>query len=144
MKNIAYWAMATMAACVCACSNEAYNDMPSQIQSFIAQYYPNSELATFTSTDSTYTAVIKNGPTFVFASNYGWLSLNGNGSTLPQVFLFNELPTKLYDYLEETENTNNAFIATRNSSVYTVTLLDTRVTYTVASKEITGEEISPD
>ena len=144
MKQTIYIALAAMAAAVAACSNDVYDDMPRQIQSFVAQYYPNSELASFTSTDSTYTAIIKNGPTMVFASNGRWISVNGNGSTLPQIFLYNELPSRLYGYLEETENTGNTFIAARNPRVYTITLLDSRLTYAIASGEITGEEISPE
>lgn len=126
------------------CDNsELYDNMPREIQDFISQYYPNSELADFSSSDAGYIVVVKNGPTMVFDIKCSWTKINGNGSVLPSNFLFNELPTPLYNYLEETENTNQVFGITRNAREYITDLLDYTITYDIATEQITGKTPRP-
>lgn len=126
---------------IAGCSaNDLYEDMPGEIQSFVSQYYPNSQLENFTSSETTFTVTLKNGPTMVFDSDYQWIKVDGNGSVLPQVLLFNDLPPALYNYLQETEDTNSVFCLTRNSTTYTAKLLDDLLTYDIATGDITGQE----
>ncbi len=133
--------IALLTGVVGACSsNDAYDEMPREIQTFISQYYPNSQLESFTSSDSGYVAIIKNGPTMTFGLNYKWIQINGNGSVLPQVLLFNDFPPDLYKYLQETENTNSVFKVTRTSTTYTVELLDYKIYYDISTGKITGDD----
>ncbi|MCC8113223.1 MAG: PepSY-like domain-containing protein [Bacteroidales bacterium] len=114
--------------------------MPREIQSFISQYYPNTQLYSFTYTDTSYTVILKNGPTIVFDNNCKWTSINGNGSPLPQTLLFDDFPPILYNYLQETETTDQVFSVTRNSTKYVVELLNTTLTYVIATGELSSSE----
>ncbi|MCC8119062.1 MAG: PepSY-like domain-containing protein [Bacteroidales bacterium] len=141
MKHITYIFIALLMGMTWACSsNDAYDDMPQEIQNFISQYYPNSQLESFTSSDSGYVAILKNGPTMTFGLNCKWTQINGNGSVLPQVLLFNDLPPDLYNYLQETEQTNSVFKLTRTSTTYTVELLQYTISYDISSGKITGSD----
>lgn len=141
MKRLSYIFIALMAFLGFACSsNDAYDDMPETIQKFISQYYPNQVLESFTSSDSGYVAQLKNSATITFGLNYQWTQINGNGVVLPQVLLFNDFPPDLYNYLQETENTNNVYKASRNSIEYVVELLDYTLTYTISTGDITGKD----
>lgn len=121
-------------------SNDLYGEMPREIQSFISQYYPNTQLYSFTYTDTSYTVILKNGPTIVFDNNCKWTSINGNGSPLPQTLLFDDFPPILYNYLQETETTDQVFSVTRNSTKYVVELLNTTLTYVIATGELSSSE----
>lgn len=118
--------------------NDLYDDMPQSINNFISQYYPNSSLASFSVTDNGYVAVIKDGPGITFGKDCKWTSIDGYGSTVPQVFLFNELPPALFAYLQETENLDSVFIISRDTKEYRLKLLDTSLTYDIASGKLTG------
>lgn len=122
-------------------SNSLYEDMPNEIQKFISQYYPNSELESFTSSENGYTVTIKNGATLNFGTNYKWVRINGNGHVLPQVLLFNDFPPELYSYLQATDNTNSVYMVTRNSKTYTVQLFDNSITYDISTGKITGDDV---
>lgn len=145
MKRIlTIWFAAVAMALLGGCThNDLYEDMPAEIQSFISQYYPGSALASFTSSASSYTVIIKDGPTISFGSDCRWTRVNGNGSTLPQVLMFNDLPPELYSYLQETENTGRVFGVSRTANVYTVELLTDTLTYDISTGEITGQHTSP-
>lgn len=128
-----------LALSVQSCSkNELYDDMPQAISSFISQYYPNSALASFSSTSSGYTAVIKDGPGITFAKDCSWTAIDGYGSTIPQVFLFNELPPAVFAYLQETENVDSVFAIKRDSKEYTLKLLSSSLTYDIATGQLSG------
>lgn len=136
---------AILAIALSSCSkNEAYDSMPQEIQEFLAQYYPNSQLYSFESNDDGYVAVIKNGPTITFGLNYRWTTVDGNGAALPQNLLFNTLPTPLYNYLKESETTNSVFKMQRTASEYTITLLNYTLHYDIATEKITGSDTPPD
>lgn len=133
-------ALSLLAIALGACShNSLYDDVPAPIEKFIAQYYPSSALASFTSTPTSYRAVIKNGPVLTFDTSCQWTELDGDGETLPQVFLFNELPPALYAYVQETESLDGVYKARRDKDNYTLTLLSTTVTYTGSTGELTGD-----
>ena len=141
MKHIIKYVWVIMAVLLSNCSNgNLYDEMPSEIQTFISQYFPNAPLESFTSSNNTYTVNLKGSATLTFDSDCKWIKLDGNGSTLPQVLLFDDFPPALYEYLQETENTNNVYVAVRNSKIYTVELLDYTITYDIATGQITGDD----
>lgn len=132
-----------VAMVLCSCSHsDLYDGMPRKIQTFISQYYPNSQLESFTTTDTSYNVVVKDGPSIVFDANCNWTYINGNGGQLPQVLMFNDLPPRLYSYLEETEDTKNVYEMTRTSKEYTLVLLGYTLHYDIATGEITGDDES--
>lgn len=144
MKKIILILSAIMAITFVSCSNnENYDDMPQKVQNFLSQYYPNSEVSAFSSTMTTYTLTVKNGPTIVFNSDSNWTQINGNGMPLPKELLFNDFPPVLYNYLQETENTGNVFTVIRDSKEYIVELLDYTLYYNIATAEITGNNVKP-
>ena len=55
---------------------------------------------------------------------------------LPQVLLFDQLPPKLYNYIQETEQLNGVFSLERNKDYYLVTLMDTTLKYVIESGEL--------
>lgn len=143
-RMLTIWLAAVAVAMLSGCSNNnLYEDMPAEIQSFISQYFPGSVLESFTSSTSSYTVIIKDGPTISFGSDCRWTRVDGNGSPLPQVLMFNDLPPELYSYLQETETTNSVFCVSRTAKVYTVELLTETVTYDISTGEITGHHTSP-
>lgn len=143
-RMLTIWLAAVAMAMLSGCTNNnLYEDMPAEIQSFISQYYPGSALASFASSGSSYTVIIKDGPTISFGSDYRWTRVDGNGSTLPQVLMFNDLPPELYSYLQETENTNDVFCASRTAKTYTIELLAETLTYDISTGEISGHPTSP-
>lgn len=126
-----------------ACSNsEVYDNMPYGIQKFLAEYYPDMSIESFSTPNDTYKVVVKDGPTIIFNNKMSWISVDGNGSTLPQVLLFNDFPPELYAYLQETQNEHGVFSVARNSSFYQVQLLDSEIFYDIATNKITGDESS--
>ncbi len=144
MNKVVSLILAIVAVIAASCSHsDLYDGMPRQIQSFISQYYPNSQLSTFTSTETAYNVGIKDGPSIVFDTSCNWTYINGNGSQLPQVLMFNDLPPKLYSYLEETENTKDVYEASRDAKEYTLILLDYTLHYNIADGEITGDDQAP-
>lgn len=141
MKHLTSILISVLSLIVLGCTNndDLYNEMPRAIETFVAQYYPNSQLSSFTHTTDKYRVVIKDGPTMVFDNNYQWTMLNGNGSPLPSNFLFNEMPPEVYSYLQETENLNDVFSVERDSSDYTIMLLDYTIEYNSATGHLTGD-----
>ncbi len=72
---------------------------------------------------------IKNGATLTFDSENNWINISGNGVTLPEMLLYDQLPGPLYTYLEEIEEVGGVFAAGRTNEEYTLNLLDSEVTY---------------
>ncbi len=139
LRHILIPLFAALAAIMVGCSdNNVYDDVPTPISKFLAHYYPNSALESFTATGTSYRAVIKNGPTLTFNTSCQWTDINGNGEPLPEVFLFNEVPPALYAYVQETENLNSVYAASRDGDTYTLTFLSTAVTYDAATGQFTG------
>ncbi len=142
MKKFYFIFISLIALTISACSSndDLYNEMPKAIETFVAQYYPNSQLESFTQSTGKYRLVLKNGPTMVFNNDYQWQTLNGNGSTLPGNFLFNEMPPEVYSYLQETESLNDVFSAERDNADYTIVLLNYTIHYNTSTGQLTGEK----
>lgn len=121
-----------------ACSsNEDYDEVPSPIIMFITQYWPNPIIENYSHPSSgEYDVDVKGGPSFEFDSNYSWTEVDGNGMPLPQVFLYDQLPQTLYDYLEGGSYLDQVFEVERNSKTYSLDLLNIDLTYDIATATI--------
>lgn len=64
-----------------------------------------------------------------FGPDQEWEAINGYGERLPQVLMFDQLPPALFAYLQETENMNDVFAMERDAGIYTVTVLNSTITY---------------
>lgn len=120
-----------------SCHSAEWGDVPSEITEFLSKYFPEQEISDFGSTDDGYHVRLKNSVAVTFNNNCAWLSVNGYGETLPQMFLFDELPPVLYAHLQELEELNNVYAVSRDTKSYFVRLLDSDLNYTISNDEIT-------
>lgn len=121
-----------------ACTHsDLWDDVPGPIAEFVNQYFPYSRLDSFTETASGYHMRIANGPGLTFDKTYSWEAIDGYGMPLPQVLLFDQLPPKLYDYLQGTDALNSVFSMERNPDYYVISLLDSTLKYVIDSGEMT-------
>lgn len=116
---------------------DTYSELPRPIAQFVSQYWPNPEVSNFSHPDeSTYEVYVKNGPTLKFNSDYEWISINGNGVSLPEVLLYDCLPGRLYSYLASLSLLADCFSIERSPQLYTLTMLNFNVTYDITSGTI--------
>lgn len=121
-----------------ACNDSEWDSVPGPIRDFISEYFPQGEVTSVIDTaDGGYTVQIHNGATLSFDKEYAWTDINGNGIPLPAQFLFDELPEALYNYLVEMEQTTSVYHATRNYLVIDLMLLNSTVSYEIATGKIT-------
>lgn len=120
--------------------SELWDEVPGEISEFINQYYPNSELLSVSHNGSIYHIRIDNGPGLSFNSKYKWVDINGYGMPLPQVLLFDQLPPRLYDYLQETQQLNAVFSMSRDGDKYTLSLLSSTLQFDAATGKLTGSD----
>ena len=123
---------------LCSCTdNEAYDDVPEPIITFITQYWPNPVIESYSQPSANkYRVDIKNGPSLEFDGEYSWTEVNGLGMPLPQIFLYDQLPQKLYDYLQTGEYLNQVFEVERNSTTYSLDLQTIDLYYDISSGTI--------
>lgn len=127
----------------CSGDDDLYNQLPPEIAAFVSRYYPNSRVDSYTHSDNGYHVRLAFGPGFTFDKGRQWTAVNGYGETLPQVFLFDQLPPALYQYLQEGDDLNSVFSVERDPERYCVVLLESTVTYTIKTSQITTQIISP-
>lgn len=111
------------------CGNNVWDELPQKIVFFISEYFPEGEIESYKTSDDGSVVKIKNGATLSFNSDYQWVDVNGNGATLPQQFLFDKLPTNLYDYLESIEAVGGVYRVRHYANIYKVNLLDSELEY---------------
>lgn len=134
-------ALAVIIILMGACNSDTWDELPSAISRFVSEYFPFGELESYTDNGKGVEVVkIKKGATLTFNSDYDWTDVNGNGVVLPVQFLYDQLPSTLYTYLEAREMQNSVYRVTRTPDYITVDLLDTMVTYNQNSGEITYPE----
>lgn len=115
-----------------------FNAPEGKIQTFLNQYYPGvATESKSTLPDGDIQVVLKGSATILFDSTGSWLSVDGNGVTLPSVMLYDQLPPKLYNYIEEMEDTEGVYRMSRNSTDYTVEFLDSIIQYVISTGDIT-------
>lgn len=112
-----------------ACGNNAWDELPRSISSFVSEYFPFGEVQSYTEVKNGSIVKIKNGATLTFDQNYEWTDVNGNGTVLPQNFLFDKLPDTLYDYIESMESVNDVYRVSRSANIITVEFPDSTITY---------------
>lgn len=123
-----------------ACSNSLWDELPSPISTFISTYYPMSGISKYDESNDNYYVTIKNGATMVFNSNYEWVNINGNGTTLPEIFVTDKLPEKLVKYLTELEMTNEVYAAENEPREIILSMLNFKIKYIKETGEISQEE----
>lgn len=123
-----------------ACNSDTWDDLPSAISRFVSEYFPFGELSSYTENNGVEVVQIKKGATLTFDSDYEWTDVNGNGSVLPQQFLYDQLPSTLYRYIESIEGQYSVYRVVRTPRQITVTLFDSELIY----NQNTGEVSYPD
>lgn len=143
MKRFSY-ILILLAAVVSGCHNDDdFDALPRDISSFVCQYWPNPSIESYTHPKADeYVVILRDGPELNFDAAYQWTEIDGCGLPLPQVLLYDQLPEKLYDYLEATQQTNAVFELERTARIYKVELLDTELTYDIKSQTIRGATAS--
>lgn len=122
-----------------ACSHsDLWDELPQKVTNFINQYFPNSELQSVGTSTAGVTVRIDNGPGMSFDTDSEWTDINGYGMPLPQVLLYDQVPEKLYGYLQETENLGSVFQLSRKDKIYTVRLLSSSLTFDTATGSLSG------
>lgn len=123
---------------------EVWDQIPQPVVKFIETYWPGTYARSYNQAkDGTITVDIAYGPGLKFSADYGWISVDGYGETLPAQFVYDCMPPDLYRYLEETEAVNQVFGASRNARTYELRLLDRNLTYTIATGEIRSADATP-
>lgn len=121
-----------------SCGEDVWDDIPDPIVSFINRYFPNVGISSYSDSNNGYYIEIRNDASLRFNSLYSWININGNGTPLPSVLIFDQLPQKAYEYLEETEQVGQVYSLSRDSVAYTIGLYDTSIRYDINSRTITG------
>lgn len=120
-----------------SCSgNDEWNQLPEPIAEFISQYFPQEGVSSTGYNGTTYHVKLKNSAGLSFDNAYKWVSINGYGSTLPAILLFDQLPPALYEYLQENEYTEQVYSVTRDASAYTISLANSIVTYNISTGKV--------
>lgn len=119
-------------------SDDEWNEMPQEIADFVSKYFPGEGIGSYSHNGNTYHVRIDDGPGLTFDSNYAWEIVDGYGMPLPQVMLFDQLPPKLYGYLQDSQQLDSVFSMERDSRRYTLSLLNSDLFYDIKTGEISG------
>lgn len=122
--------------------SDAYDRMPEKVRQFVARYYPGYGVQSYTASGDVVHVRLDNGPGITFDRDLNLEGVNGYGSTLPQVLLFDMLPPALFEYLQSTEELNEVFAVTFTPRDVTVELLESRLTYDVSTASITRSAVN--
>ena len=140
MKKILYLMLVLLSGVLVSCSEDGVDlsDLPEQVSSFVSKYYPGVEVDRWVNSSGKSTVYLRNSATIVFGNtaDKSWISIDGNGGTLPQMLVYDQTPTALYRYIEENNAVNGVYSMTRDSKEYKVVLLNSRVTYDIASGKV--------
>lgn len=130
-------ALALVIVMMGGCGNNVWDELPSGITAFVTKFFPFGEVESFQTGNNGSTVKIKNGATLKFDPDQQWTEVNGNGSTLPGDFLFDQLPPVLYRYIEEMERVDGVYCVVRTPSNIMVKFLDSEIDYDRATETIT-------
>lgn len=121
-----------------ACSSDASDELPSAVSQFVTQYFPGVSVKSYNElSDGGCVVQLSGGPTMRFDADDRWVDIDGNGSRLPQVLMYDQMPPALYVYLQGTEQQSDVFAVKRDRDYYKLTMLDTVLTYDIATGKIT-------
>lgn len=124
---------ATFGLVSCGEDNDYAGEVPTPIQEFVSEYFPGESITGYSTNGSTYRVKLHNSAALSFDDSYKWISVLGYGNTLPEMFLFDQLPPALYSYIQEMDVVNGVYSVTRDSKDYTLTLLDSTVSYDIST-----------
>lgn len=137
MKRILYLLLLPLLIGLTACDSDDVDGVPSEIGRFVSHYWPGTAISSCEKTMGGYAVRVKNGPSLVFNSAYKWISISGNGQSLPAVLLFDQLPPALYEYLQDMEATGNVRVISDQAKEVIVTLPALTIHYDKATGDIT-------
>ncbi len=119
-----------------ACGSTAWDELPGDVANFVTQYF-DGEVQSYTETDKGSVVKLKNSATIAFDTNNQWVDVNGNGVPLPKQFLFDRLPSSLYDYIESVEQTGDVMQVRRTTEGYEVWFSNSAISYDDMTETIT-------
>lgn len=125
-----------MSAVFSGCTKDEFDHLPEQIQTFLNTYYPSQGVTSFIESGGVWTIHLDNSATLTFNASSVWTMVDGEGSTLPTQFLFDQLPDPLYQYIVTTDNLDQVYSVSRKDGTYTVTFHDYIVTYDTATETV--------
>lgn len=133
--HISIW---MLAATVTSCSNDTAETsaLPGEIATFVSRYFPEIGVQAYSFNNGVYSVQLHNSALLQFNASMKWTDVDGRGNVLPEIFLFDEMPSPLYEYLETTDNLNGVYNVSRNNLIYTLTLTDSYLTYDIATGEV--------
>lgn len=138
ISNILMLVMIGVLVVLGACSSDASEELPSAVSRFATQYFPGLGVKSYQQLkDGGCIVQLSGGPTLTFDSEDRWLEIDGNGSTLPQVLMYDQLPPSLYEYLQGTEQQSEVYEVKRDRYYYKLTMFDTVITYDISTGKIT-------
>ena len=138
ISNILLFVMLGIFVALGACSSDASEEMPSAVAKFTTQYFPGLGFKSFQElNDGGCVVQLSGGPTITFDSEDAWKEIDGNGAVLPQVLMYDQLPTELYEYLQATEQQAGVYEMKRDKYYYKLTMVDTVITYDRTTGKIT-------
>lgn len=143
LRNYIQLLALTIALTACSSSSE-WEDLPEPIAVFVSQYFPGDGVAHYGESEGVYHVELKGSAMLSFDTRYAWITVNGQGEILPQVFLFDQLPPALYEYIQEFDSLGAVYSVSRNTRTYEVTLTDSYLSYNIKSREITRQYPSND
>lgn len=132
----------TLCSCVIPaltyCSEDSEIEaLPDRIQRFISKYYPEISVSDYTFNEGIYGVSLHNSAYLSFDSSMEWISVDGRGSTLPLMFLFDEMPEPVYQFLESTESLDRVYSTTRDTTAFHLHLKDQDIVYEISTGRIT-------
>lgn len=135
-NTITFFVLMMIVTLMGACGNNAWDELPEPIVKFVSEYFPFGEVSSYKETTNSYVVKIRNGATLTFDKQYDWTDVNGNGTTLPSQFLYDKLPSVLYEYIQSMEETDDVYRATRSGDQIVLKLLDGEIDYDGATETI--------
>ncbi len=130
----------TLSTAITGCASNDRENVPGPVAQFLSEYFPLQAVTECSYDDNTYHVKLRNSFSLIFDDRYHWISINGYGNTLPEMFLFDELPPALYNYLQELSLTTQVYAVTHDRFVYHAMLLDSSITYTIATGIVTPDK----
>lgn len=121
------------AGALVSCSNDAWEDVPGPVFKFITEYWPSSQIQSYSNHGGVQTVWMKDGPVLMFDEQDEWIRLDGNGGVLPAMLIFDCVPSELYSYLSGLGATTGVYVLSRDETTYTVQLLDQTIDYDTTS-----------
>ncbi|MBD5224643.1 MAG: hypothetical protein HDS68_01580 [Bacteroidales bacterium] len=120
--------------------NDEYTEMPGKIQSFVSEYFPETSVSDYSFSNNIYHVTLSGSAYLEFNAVPAWIKIDGRGSVLPEMLLYDQLPSTLYTYIETLEATEGIYSIARNKEAITASLLDSTITYDIATGKINGPE----